>query len=984
MSATADAGRPPGPATVVLHCPGPGAPGRRVVDALLRHTRRPWELVAVGGGARELVRALAGRGPARAEAVAAAGSGGFPDACAPGREAARGGYLVFLAGDAVVTDGWLDQLVALAEGVPGVGMAAPMSNAGPAAQAAPGADYSDPASLDRFAAAWRSERLGKWFTARDLGGPCLLVERRALDAAGADPFGGGLPARVQRAGFSLAVAYDLFVHRGPWTAADRAGTGRPTPGPARLVWEGDFDGLHSLGLINRSLCRALAARGVDLGLAAAGVAAVTPDRLPPVPELEARRDRGPAGGAPHAWVAHRWPPRLDPPPRGRWAFFQPWEYGRLPKAWLPAARRAGEVWAYSRSVRDVYLDAGVPAEKAHVVPLGFDPDVFRPGVDPAPLPPGPGYRFLYVGGTIRRKGADLALAAYGRAFRPGDGVGLVVQDMGAGSFYRGQTAGAAAAALRAKGYPVEYRRDAVAPEDLARLYAACDCLVQPYRGEGFALPVLEAMACGLPVVVTGAGPALDYASDGTAFLVPARKVELPGGRVGDVETAGRPWLWEPDLDALVGLMRRAASDPAAARARGAAAAGSVLGRFTWAHAAAAAEARVRAMAGEGAAPPGPAAPATRPAGRPRVSLTMIVRDEERNLPACLGSVRGLFDETVVVDTGSADRTAELARAFGARVFDFVWVADFAAARNAALARARGDYAFWLDADDVLDPPEREKLAALLAGLRRGDDAAHVARCACDPGPGGDGGQTVVDHVRLFPLREEVRWAYRVHEQILPALRRAGVPVRWSDVTVRHTGYADPALRARKLGRDAAILREELADRPGDPFVLFNLGSIAVERRDWPAALGHLSASLAGSAASDSITRKLYALVARCHQMLGDPARALRACAAGLALDPDDAELLFREAVVRRNAGDREGAGRCWGRVLTLRRPERFSSLDQGIYGHLTRRNLAALAEERGDRGGAARLWAEVLAECPGDAEAARARRRLAEPAGAAP
>ncbi len=105
------------------------------------------------------------------------------------------------------------------------------------------------------------------------------------------------------------------------------------------------------------------------------------------------------------------------------------------------------------------------------------------------------------------------------------------------------------------------------------------------------------------------------------------------------------------------------------------------------------------------------------------SLTMIVRDEEKNLPACLGSVRGLFDEIVVVDTGSQDRTREIAQEFGARVFDFVWVDDFAAARNAALARATGDYAFWLDADDVVDPAQRESLAELLAGISPNDPSA---------------------------------------------------------------------------------------------------------------------------------------------------------------------------------------------------------------------------------------------------------------------
>jgi tetratricopeptide (TPR) repeat protein len=215
----------------------------------------------------------------------------------------------------------------------------------------------------------------------------------------------------------------------------------------------------------------------------------------------------------------------------------------------------------------------------------------------------------------------------------------------------------------------------------------------------------------------------------------------------------------------------------------------------------------------------------------------------------------------------------------------------------------------------------------------------------------------------------VRWTYRVHEQILPSLRRAGFNVRWSDVTVRHTGYVDPALRRRKLVRDEAILRDELNDRPGDPFVLFNLGSIAIERSEFRSALGHLRASLAQSAPTDSITLKLYALIARCHQMLREHELALAVCQAGREVNPEDAELLFREAVIRRNIGDRPGAESCWRRILALRRPERFASVDQGIFGHLTRRNLAALAEERGDRTEAMKLWKEVLAECPNDSEA---------------
>jgi len=444
--------------------------------------------------------------------------------------------------------------------------------------------------------------------------------------------------------------------------------------------------------------------------------------------------------------------------------------------------------------------------------------------------------------------------------------------------------------------------------------------------------------------------------------------QTPGRRVALRPFTARPKLTQSDAheNTTLGIITECNADTTGDSSNGSVPIVSPLSQLH-ASASAAGESLPRSVNSESVDPSCGLRPS--PERKVKISLTMIVRDEEKNLSNCLESVAGLFDEIVVVDTGSTDRTVEIARSFGARVFDFVWVDDFGAARNAALARATGDYAFWLDADDVVDPPEREKLRALLDGLGAGDEACCVVHCKCDPSPDGSGGETVVDHIRLFPLRQDVRWTYRVHEQILPALRRAGVPVRWTGITVRHTGYVDKALRARKLDRDTRILREDLEDRPDDPFNLFNLGSIAVERQHWHEALEFLKQSLAGSAPTDSITRKLFALIAQVHQMQGDSQAALRTCAEGLALDPDDAELWFREAVVHRHRGESGEAERCWRRILTLSPPERFSSVDQGIYGHLTRRNLAALAAERGNHAEAKKLWTEVLAECPGDREA---------------
>ena len=139
------------------------------------------------------------------------------------------------------------------------------------------------------------------------------------------------------------------------------------------------------------------------------------------------------------------------------------------------AREVDEVWAYSRYVRDCYLEAEVPRDKVHVVPLGIAPEVFRPGLEPLPLQAGPEIRLLFVGGTIHRKGIDVLLAAFARAFRPGDGVGLVIKEMGAKSFYRGQTAEAKVAALRERGYAVEYIDRILSEAEMAALILLLRC-----------------------------------------------------------------------------------------------------------------------------------------------------------------------------------------------------------------------------------------------------------------------------------------------------------------------------------------------------------------------------------------------------------------------------------------------------------------------------------------------------------------------------
>ena len=207
-----------------------------------------------------------------------------------------------------------------------------------------------------------------------------------------------------------------------------------------------------------------------------------------------------------------------------------------------------------------------------------------------------------------------------------------------------------------------------------------------------------------------------------------------------------------------------------------------------------------------------------------------------------------------------------------------------------------------------------------------------------------------------------------------------MPSRWTDITIRHTGYSDAAAKARKRQRDWNILLEEAASRPNDSFVLFNIGMIAFERQQWLEALryfAHSFVSIPDIKCLESLHRKLLGMLAWTHQLLGNLHASLRTCNEGLAVYSHDAELLFRKAVALRYLGKTAEAEACWRKILRLKRPTTFSSIDQGIYGHLTRRNLAIIAGERDDKAEMRAQWQAILAECPGDQDALRYLQSLA-------
>ncbi|MCB9527433.1 MAG: glycosyltransferase family 2 protein [Myxococcales bacterium] len=267
--------------------------------------------------------------------------------------------------------------------------------------------------------------------------------------------------------------------------------------------------------------------------------------------------------------------------------------------------------------------------------------------------------------------------------------------------------------------------------------------------------------------------------------------------------------------------------------------------------------------------------------RPTLSACLIVRDEEALLPGCLASLAGLADELVVVDTGSADRTVEIARAHGARVERFTWIDDFAAARNASLAAARGDWILVIDADERLAPGAADAIRAVMA-------APAPPRTAWMPliqSVDAHGAILGADHMpRLWRRDPALRFAGRIHEQLV-----ADAPIRRvvdDRICLIHLGY-DPAITAArdKRARNRALLLTEQAERPADLGVTYHLAKEDYAAGDDAAALAGFARVIAAGPPNLALSAALFAVECLRHLDRAADAAALAARWLGLATPP---------------------------------------------------------------------------------------------------
>jgi len=198
----------------------------------------------------------------------------------------------------------------------------------------------------------------------------------------------------------------------------------------------------------------------------------------------------------------------------------------------------------------------------------------------------------------------------------------------------------------------------------------------------------------------------------------------------------------------------------------------------------------------------------------RLSQCMIVKNEERNIERALGWAKNLAFEQIVVDTGSTDRTVEIAEKLGAKVFHFEWINDFGAAKNFAIEQASGNWVAFLDADEYFSDTDAKKMMEYLKEIQSNPAMrAKWFAVNCPWAQVDDSGKPFAMFAQERLFRSFIRYSGKIHEHLDMDTKHL---YRVDDITIIHTGYTKTAYEeTKKADRNEELLRVELAERPDD-------------------------------------------------------------------------------------------------------------------------------------------------------------------------
>lgn len=276
--------------------------------------------------------------------------------------------------------------------------------------------------------------------------------------------------------------------------------------------------------------------------------------------------------------------------------------------------------------------------------------------------------------------------------------------------------------------------------------------------------------------------------------------------------------------------------------------------------------------------------------RPTISFCMIVRDEEETLPDCLESIKDFADEIIVVDTGSTDRTVEIAESYDAKVSFFEWNDSFADAKNVAIEQAACDWVFVIDADERLN--EKAKCTIRKTVI----DGTHDAYSLCQRSSLND---KHTDYwqgpaIRLWRNKTEIRFRGRVHESVHHLVENGTISLANIDATIDHIGYLPEVIdRKHKDSRNKKLMRIEFDEDPDSLHYTFHLARSHHAKGNYEEALSHYEKALRLAPSNQRLLKiQICSSMATIYSILNDTDNALAMIDHAMALGSLPPDVLY--------------------------------------------------------------------------------------------
>ncbi len=276
---------------------------------------------------------------------------------------------------------------------------------------------------------------------------------------------------------------------------------------------------------------------------------------------------------------------------------------------------------------------------------------------------------------------------------------------------------------------------------------------------------------------------------------------------------------------------------------------------------------------------------------------MIAKDEENYFEQCLTSIKNIVDEIIIIDTGSKDKTKEIAKKFNAKIFDFAWADDFSAARNESLKHATKDWVLVLDADEVLEEKDCEKIKEMIKNAGNGTAGFSFQQRSYikDYFDGAMGNKTDFEPVKKYPFyvlnnlvrvfrnNKGIHFRHRVHELVEESIKEKGMKYEKTDVVLHHFGSVkDAAFVERKADMYSKIIIRQVEENPENARYNYQTARMFMGKKDFANAIAYFEKTVE----IDAAYKLPYSEIAKIYLRMNDKDRAIEYFKKSMKSNPD--------------------------------------------------------------------------------------------------